>query len=220
MERHDRKINRSLMIGWIIISLVLIGAYFGEYLKGVRSGSYMCVFYLVTTLPPLICLGLYYKNKSSHLLRYYIIIGYYIMYVFVLMTGSTTMVFTYIFPLLTMIVLYHQPKLVLSMGIVSLAVNIAYDVKLYMEDMVTLENSKDMEIQLALIVLCFGFLYVASRMYDSIHRQNNEYLQEIENKTKEVQRVTLEAITTIANIIDAKDEYTKGALSAGGRLCH
>ena len=210
METHDQKINRSMMIGWIIITLVLVFAYLGEYLKGVRTGTYMLVFYLVTVIPALICLGLYFRDKSSRYLRYYILIGYSIMYVFVLLTGNTTMVFTYIFPLLTLIVLYHQPRLVLLMGIVSLLANIAYDVRLYLEGEITLKNSRDIEIQLALIVMCFGFLYVASRMYDNIQRKNTEYLQEIEEKNKEIQRVTLEAISTIANIIDAKDEYTKG----------
>lgn len=210
METHDQKINRSMMIGWIIITLVLVFAYLGEYLKGVRTGTYMLVFYLVTVIPALICLGLYFRDKSSRYLRYYILIGYSIMYVFVLLTGNTTMVFTYIFPLLTLIVLYHQPRLVLFMGIVSLLANIVYDIRLYFEGKITLNNSRDIEIQLALIVMCFGFLYVASRMYDNIQRKNTEYLQEIEEKNKEIQRVTLEAISTIANIIDAKDEYTKG----------
>ena len=186
METHDQKINRSMMIGWIIITIVLVFAYLGEYLKGVRTGTYMFVFYLVTVVPALICLGLYLRDKSSCYLRYYIIIGYNIMYVFVLLTGNTTMVFTYIFPLLTLIVLYHQPKLVLLMGIVSLLANIVYDVRLYFECKITLNNSRDIEIQLALIVMCFGFLYVASRMYDNIQRKNTEYLQEIEKKNKEI----------------------------------
>ncbi|MGN1104546.1 MAG: HD-GYP domain-containing protein [Candidatus Coproplasma sp.] len=210
MEKHDKKINRSMMIGWGIITLILIVAYFGEFIKGSRTGTYMLVFSLVTVIPFVVCLGLYFHKKASHYLRYAIILGYSIMYVFVLLTGNTTMVFTYIFPLLTLIVLYHQPKLVLVMGIVSLLANIAYDVKLFMEGMVTLENSRDIEIQLALIILCFGSLYVASRMYDNIQKKNNEYVKEIEEKTKAIQSVTLEAISTIANIIDAKDEYTQG----------
>lgn len=210
MQKHDQQINGLLMIGWLIIVFVLIAAYFGEYLKGVRTGSYMLAFSLVTVLPPLGCLLLYRQDKSSHRLRYFILAGYSIMYVFVLLTGSTTMVFTYIFPLLTLIVLYHQPKLVLSVGIVSLLANVAYDVKLYLEGKITLETSKDVEIQLALIVLCFGYLYMASRLYNDIQEKNNTYLQEIEKKNQEIQQVTLQTITTIANIIDAKDEYTKG----------
>ncbi|MGN0715369.1 MAG: HD-GYP domain-containing protein [Anaerovoracaceae bacterium] len=120
------------------------------------------------------------------------------------------MVFTYIFPLLTLIVLYHQPKLVLFMGVASFLINIIYDVQLYSLGQITMETSKDVEIQLALIILCFGFLYVASRMYDDIQKKNEMYLKEIEDKNKEIKNMTLETITTIANIIDAKDEYTKG----------
>lgn len=210
MQKHEQQINRLMMIGWIVIVFVLIVAYFGEYLKGVRTGSYMLVFSLVTVLPSLGCLLLYLRDKSSRHLRYFILAGYSIMYVYVLLTGSTTMVFTYIFPLLTLIVLYHQPKLVLSMGIVSLLANIAYDIKLYHDGLITLETSKDVEIQLALIILCFGYLYLASRLYNDIQEKNTAYLQEIEKKNQEIQKVTMETITTIANIIDAKDEYTKG----------
>lgn len=210
MKYYEQKINRNLMIGWIIIVIVLLVAYFGEFLKGERSGVYMLMFSLVTVLPAFGCLLLYFKNKENHNLRYFIISGYYIMYMFVLLTGNTTMVFTYILPLLTLIVLYHQPKLVLSMGIVSLIANLAYDAQLYMNGKITMENSKDIEIQIALIILCFGFLYVASKLYDDIQKKNQIYVKEIDDKTNEIQRVTLQTITTIANIIDAKDEYTKG----------
>ena len=210
MGNNDQKINRSMMIGWVIIVAILVCAYFGEYLKGTRSGSYMVVFSLITVLPLLACMLLHLTGKAVHSLRYFIVVGYSIMYVFVLLTGKTTMVFTYIFPLLTLIVLYHQPNLVLIMGVLSLIANLAYDAKLFWDGNITLENSRDVEIQLALILLCFGFLYIASRLYDSIHKENEKYVQQIEEKNREIQSATLETISTIANIIDAKDEYTKG----------
>ncbi|MGN0073452.1 MAG: HD-GYP domain-containing protein [Coriobacteriales bacterium] len=189
--------------------LVIVSLAPMEGLTG-RTLSYMMMFYAATVLPMLACLALYVRNKSSHSLRYFILAGYSIMYVFVLLTGSTTMVFTYIFPLLSLIVLYHQPKLVLMVGVVALLANLAYDARLYLDGMVTLETSKDLEIQLALIVLCFGFLYVASKLYDDINRQNLEHAHTIEEKNREIQQMTLDTITTIANIIDAKDEYTQG----------
>lgn len=206
----EEKINRNMMVGWVIIVMILVVAYLGEYLKGVRTLSYMLLFYLVTVGPMLVCLILYFQNKSSYYLRYQILAGYSIMYTFVLLTGNTTLVFTYIFPLLSLIVLYHQPKLVLMVGLVSLMANLLYDLKLYLKGVITVETSKDVEIQLALIFLCFGFLYAASRLYDDIHRKNAEYLREIEEKNREIQRVMLDTTTTIVNIIDAKDEYTKG----------
>lgn len=210
MRENEQRINRNMMIGWIIIVAILVAAYFGEYLKGVRTLSYMLVFYLVTVGPMLVCLILYFRDKNSYYLRYQILAGYSVMYTFVLLTGSTTLVFTYIFPMLSLIVLYHQPKLVLMVGLVSLMANLLYDLKLYLNGVITVETSKDVEIQLALIFLCFGFLYATSRLYDDIHRKNAEYLREIEEKNREIQRVMLDTTTTIVNIIDAKDEYTKG----------
>ena len=210
MHDYEQRINRSLMIGWSVIIVILLIAYFGEFLKGMRTASYMLAFSLVTVLPALVCFFVFLKSKGSKYLRYLIIAGYFFMYIFVLLTGNTTMVFTYIFPLLTLIVLYHQPKLVLYMGITSLIVNLIYDMQLYMNGQITVNTSKDVEIQIALIILCFSFLYIASRMYDDIQKKNNQYLKEIEKKNEKIQQVTLETITTIANIIDAKDEYTRG----------
>ena len=46
MESNERKINKNLMTGWVIIVVVLLVAYFGEYLKGDRSGVYMLVIAL------------------------------------------------------------------------------------------------------------------------------------------------------------------------------
>lgn len=206
----EEKINGNMMIGWMVIVVILVIAYLGEYLKGVRTLSYMLLLDLVTVGPMLVCLRLYFRDKSSYYLRYQILAGYSIMYTFVLLTGNTSMVFTYIFPLLSLIVLYHQPKLVLMVGLVALAANLLYDLKLFLSGMVTVESSRDVEIQLALILLCFGFLYVASRLYDDIQRQNAEYLREIEEKNRDIQRVMLDTTSTIVNIIETKDEYTKG----------
>lgn len=210
MIRNDKIINRNMIIGWIIIAGILLVAYFGEYIKGTSSLEYILMFYAATVLPPAFCTIKYTRNPDDKNLRYFIFVGYFIMYAFVLITGSTMMVFTYILPMLSLMVLYHSPKLTLAMGVITVILNIAYDVRLYFEGKITLENSKDVEIQMALLCLCFGFLYSASKLYDEISRKNDAYMTEIEEKNRQIQRVTLQTITTIANIIDAKDEYTKG----------
>lgn len=210
MNQKEYRINRTLLHGWFVIVVILVVAYFGEYLKGVRTLEYMAVFSIVTVVPPLVCYAIYRKDESSERLRYLILSGYLLMYFFVLITGSTTMVFTYIFPLLTLIVLYHHSTLVLETFLVTMIANIIYVVKNYHQGLINLENSKDIEIQFALIFLCFGFLYTASKLYNSIHKQNLQYVDELNEKQRLLQNATLQNITTIANIIDAKDEYAKG----------
>ena len=135
---------------------------------------------------------------------------YFFMYLFSLATGSTFLVFTYIFPLLNLIILYHEPKLVAAIGFMSIGINIVNIVQRICSGEITLDNSKEAEIQMALIILCFGGCYVATRLYDSIEHKNIEYVSMLDDKNKQIQEMTLQTISTVANTIDAKDEYTKG----------
>lgn len=60
--------------------------------------------------------------------------------------------------------------------------------------MLNLSNSKDAEIQVALIVLCFGGSYVAAKLYDEITQQNNEYMQMLNKKNEQIQEMTTNRI--------------------------
>lgn len=210
MESQENKINRNLLVGWCAIIIILFVAYLGEVLKGQRTIPYMVLFMICTAIPALMAVIVYKKGNNTYQLRYWIIVGYFIMYAFVMFTGSTNMVFTYIFPMLSLIVLYHQPMLVLAMGISALAFNIIFLFIRILNNEITTENSKDVEIQFALLILCFSGSYVASRLYDDITKKNIAYLKTIDDKTRLIEKMTMQSITTIANTIDAKDEYTKG----------
>ncbi len=210
MRAETKKINLSLMIGWTIIVIVLCVSYIGEVIKGVRTWDYVLVFMLLTVIPNLICHILYRKRSDSEKLRYFIVCGYFVMYVFCLFTGSTYMVFSYILPLLSLLILYHQPQLILWTGIVAVIFNLLSIWQKFVVKELDLESSKNAEIQIALIVLCFGGCYAATRIYDHIQKQNLEFMDELEEKNIQSNQMTMQTIMTIVNTIDAKDEYTKG----------
>lgn len=206
----EKRLNRDLIIGWSVIVGVLFVAYLGEVLKGERSLLYAFVFMLATAVPAFVCGILYRKNPVNGKLRYMIVVGYFLMYLFVMASGSTLLVFTYILPLLSLLILYHQPKLILGTGIATLLINAFQIVVFVFKGQVHVDNSKEIEIQVALLTLCFGGSYIASKLYDDIYIKNEEYLVMLDEKSKQIQRMTLQTIETIANTIDAKDEYTKG----------
>ncbi|MFQ9933715.1 MAG: HD domain-containing phosphohydrolase [Lachnospiraceae bacterium] len=210
MNYRDNIINRDLIIGWSAIVAILFIAYVGEIIKGERTWLYLIVFMIFTALPQIISTVLYIKSPSSYNLRYVIVCGYFLMYAFVMITGSTSMVFTYVFPMLSLIILYHQPKIILWMGVVSFIINIIFIIIRVFQNEITINNSKEIEIQLALILLCFSGSYAAAKLYDSITKENYEYIQMLNEKSEEIKKMTFQSITTIANTIDAKDEYTKG----------
>lgn len=210
MRTETKKINFSLMIGWTLIVVVLCVSYMAEVVKGVREWDYVVTFMLLTIIPNLICHVIYHKNPESERLRYNIVWGYSVMYVFCLLTGSTDMVCCYILPLLSLLILYHQPSLILWSGCVSVLFNVIAIGLKFVNGKLNLETSKNAEIQLALIVLCFGGCYVATKIYDHIQKQNLKFMDELEEKNIQSSQMTMQTIMTIVNTIDAKDEYTKG----------
>ena len=48
------------------------------------------------------------------------------------------------------------------------------------------------------------------RMYNEVNALKQQLQMDLEQKTREMERLTLQSIATIANTIDAKDLYTKG----------
>ena len=71
-------------------------------------------------------------------------------------------------------------------------------------------GGKDMEIQLAIIILCFAAAYIVSKFYKRNTDLNLQNTQTIINQIEQINKMSLQTITTIANIIDARDNYTKG----------
>ncbi|MBR1852547.1 MAG: diguanylate cyclase [Lachnospiraceae bacterium] len=238
MDTQIKRINRNLILGWTLIVVILFVSYVGEVMKGARTVPYLIIFSAVTILPMMAVAFLYFKNKESQDLRYYMVLGYFLMYVFVMLTGSTTLVFTYILPLTAFIVLYHDPKLVLGTGVIATLVNFIDIFLRYERGENASILTKETEIQLALLFLCFLAAYLATRIYDDIYKANiaytkdladqkeelyqqaeeleamngelNKYSDELVVKNEQMRLMTMQTIMTIANTIDAKDEYTRG----------
>lgn len=210
MNSHEKMLNRDLIIGWSVIVIVLFFSYSLEVVKQERTLLYLLLFMIATAGPAVVCGISYWKNPYNYKLRYGIVIGYFIMYLFVMASAKTTLVFVYILPLLSLLILYHQPKLILYTGIGTAIVNVVSIAMRFLRGEINLNNSKDVEIQAALLLLCFGSCYVATKIYDGINRRNYEYMDMLDKKSKQIQNMTFQTIETIANTIDAKDEYTQG----------
>lgn len=206
----DKRLNQRLIIGWAAIVFILFVAYVLEVIKHERTIGYTVLFLIITGIPAFVCAMLYRKNPEEYRLRYYIVGGYYLMYLFVLLTGNTSLVFVYILPLLSLLVLYHHKSLILGTGLLTIFVNFLVIAKNYYQGQITVANSRDIEIQIALLFLCFAGSYTASQLYDDIYQKNLLYVTDLNQKKQQIQNMTLQTIETIANAIDAKDEYTQG----------
>ena len=92
MTTNEKKLNRDLIIGWSIVVMILFITYVFEVFKGERTALYVAAFTLISGVPATFCVWLQRKNPFSKQLRYYIVLGYFFMYVFAMYSGSTMLV--------------------------------------------------------------------------------------------------------------------------------
>ena len=218
MDTHVKRLNRSMVIGWLLIAGILFVTYTIEVIKGGRDIPYLVVFLLLTVIPAVIDLLLYLKKPDMKNLCYYVVVGYFLMYIFVLATGKSILVCTYILPMLSLLVLYHRPKLILATGVLSIVANISVIPKFYDPEYNDgMGNSDVIEMQMGLIILSFVGSFIAARIYDRITQKNDEYLQklneqneQIKEQNQQIKDMTVQTIATVANALDAKDSYSEG----------
>ena len=139
--------------------------YYSEVIKGERTLDYYFLFSGVTVIPAFLCLAWYLKNPYSIRIRYGFAFGYSIMYGFVLLTSNTDLVFSYIFVMLVLLILYHQPSLIASVGAISMIVNGIQVAKKIQNGIYNSENSRDAEIQLVLLALSFLAAIVVTALF-------------------------------------------------------
>ena len=211
MDKHLKRLNRSMVIGWIIITIVLAVTYGIEVLKGTRDVPYLLAFIAITAIPSLFALAIYLKKPDVSWMCYYVVFGYSILYIFVLLTGRNVLVSMYIIPILSLLVPYHKPYLVVSMGIAAL-IAVALTIPRFYDPTYNdgKGNTDVLEMEVGVILLSFVASFFAARIYDSITKQNQRYLEKLNEQNEQIQNMTVQTISTVANALDAKDSYSEG----------
>ena len=191
---EKRTVNRCVLIAYGFLVLVLGVAYLAEFIKGNRTGTYTAVFLLLLVIPAVINAVIQTKNPESEAVKYLLPISYFVVYVFVLFTGNTTMTYVYMIPMLMIFPLFHKWKYTTCYSIGFVACNIVY--LGYAKATGTLGSVPmiDIEIQLAAVVLIalYGSLisYIDAGM--TLRRMN-----EIET-AQEKRKAVLEQIRKVA----------------------
>lgn len=197
MEKENRTINRGIMQGWTIISVILFLAYVVEVVKGNRTAGYFAVFAVLLVAPLAVAWTIYHKKPASDKIKYFCAVFYGILYVFVLLTGVTPMVFSYSLPVLYMLMLCNDEKLLRWLAVGNITANIAsIIIQITVDHKSPDEYMTEWEIQLAAAILCSIFAYLACRISSKLYAARMEVMQESETK--------------LENILDKVTEVTGG----------
>lgn len=163
LTEYDLKKNKAVFICWYIICSVLTLAYIMEYIKGNRSIYYVVSFLLFTWIPLIISKIIsIIIGREKICTKYFVIAGYNIFYVFTLFTTNSKAAFVYIIPMISILIVYNDTKLISIVYITAIIENICY-IKYYtINNVVSAEDVTFFEIQIACLILSMIFMIIAN----------------------------------------------------------
>ena len=157
-EKANQKARRI----WIIFSVLLSANYGSDVPKGLYPGVHYIVF-LILCWVPLLCgeILLRVKGRATDKYKNVLAIGYSIFYAFVLCTTDSSIAFTYILPVTSLLIIYKNRSFIVKCGIANTAIIVLGAVYKYASGYNSAANIKDYQLQLSCILLCY-ICYVMS----------------------------------------------------------
>ena len=164
--------NKAATVSVTIINLIICAAYILEVVKGHRTVAYVAITIVLALLPIVSSWFFYMNDNESEIVKHTVAIGYAIMYCYVLFTASNPLVFTYVIPMMAIVLLYGDHSYLTKIAVGATIVNIADVIRQAMNhpDEATVVN---MEIQGLLMVLISAYFILSSAKtaeYDRIKR--------------------------------------------------
>lgn len=199
-EAH--RMNKSALITYSILTIILLFAYILEFAKGDRTLGYTLIFGAIDVIPYMVFVALYIKNRKSKILKYIFSIGFSLLYAFVLLTAAVPTTFVYIFMIYIAIIPYGDLVLCFITGGIALVANLVSVTRGFMNDTLTTDDLAMVEIQIIAVVL--GAVLVGFATY-TIKKINTQRLQEIRDEKQKAENIltnTLELSKAISNDIE------------------
>lgn len=161
--------NQKAMGMWLAMSVILSVAYVFEILKGLKSVQFYVIMELICWVPFVFGLVVL-KVKGWHTKLYQDVIGvgFGFLYLYIMMTAPGTLAFTYILPLVSMLIIYKNRNFILRCGLASMVVLVITIVRNYLNGMNTPADISNYEIQFAIMLFCYiGYVVAIKHMVAS-----------------------------------------------------
>lgn len=190
--------NKKAMCMWLLLCIVLTAAYALEIIKGLRDISYYIMFLSVCWIPFLIgVITLKIKGWHTSIYKDMIGFGYGVFYLFVLLTTTSNLTFSYMLPIASMLVLFKNKAFIIRCGIASIGAVVASVIVSVINGRNASSDITVYEIQIIVILLCYlGYFLSISHLQNS----DGAMLQSVEGNLARVVK-TIEKVKTASNSI-------------------
>ncbi len=165
--------NVFAVFGWGILLCVIAVAYLLEVIKGERTVVYYVGLLAIGIIPWVVAKIAQKKSPEAKSIRWFVAFGFIPLYIYVLFTGDTPMTYSFAYPMLAVIIIFPQMKVVLSYGCAVLAAIIGHiiiNVAVYQQ--ATADDIADYEIEffaMAIAIAMASMACIINQMLNAAH---------------------------------------------------
>lgn len=142
---------------WLVFALLLSANYGTDVSQGGYPSTNFIIFLILCWVPFFAGdLLLRIRGKADDRYRYALVVGYGIFYTFLICTTDSPIAFTYILPVVSLLVLYKDRKFMVGCAIANIAsviISVIYHLVVLGQNTAT--DQKNYQLQIACLLLCY-----------------------------------------------------------------
>ena len=197
---------------WLVFALLLSANYGTDVSQGGYPSTNYIIFLILCWVPFFAGdLLLRIRGKADDRYRYALVIGYGIFYTFLICTTDSPIAFTYILPVVSLLVLYKDRKFMVGCAIANIAsviISVIYHLVVLGQNTAT--DQKNYQLQIACLLLCYiGYIMSIRHLIESDGALTNSIKADLKRVVTTVEQVKTASNTIMDGITVVRELATE-----------
>ena len=197
---------------WLVFALLLSANYGTDVSQGGYPSTNYIIFLILCWVPFFAGdLLLRIRGKADDRYRYALVIGYGIFYTFLICTTDSPIAFTYILPVVSLLVLYKDQKFMVGCAIANIAsviISVIYHLVVLGQNTAT--DQKNYQLQIACLLLCYiGYIMSIRHLIESDGALTNSIKADLKRVVTTVEQVKTASNTIMDGITVVRELATE-----------
>lgn len=197
---------------WLVFALLLSANYGTDVSQGGYPSTNFIIFLILCWVPFFAGdLLLRIRGKADDRYRYALVVGYGIFYTFLICTTDSPIAFTYILPVVSLLVLYKDRKFMVGCAIANIAsviVSVIYHLVVLGQNTAT--DQKNYQLQIVCLLLCYiGYIMSIRHLIESDGALTNSIKADLKRVVTTVEQVKTASNTIMDGITVVRELATE-----------
>lgn len=197
---------------WLVFALLLSANYGTDVSQGGYPSTNFIIFLILCWVPFFAGdLLLRIRGKADNRYRYALVVGYGIFYTFLICTTDSPIAFTYILPVVSLLVLYKDRKFMVGCAIANIAsviISVIYHLVVLGQNTAT--DQKNYQLQIACLLLCYiGYIMSIRHLIESDGALTNSIKADLKRVVTTVEQVKTASNTIMDGITVVRELATE-----------